>query len=85
MASGLPVIAADTPVNREILGNEGPTACALFFPVGDAKALRRLIEMLIHAPIVRAEMGRYGLKRSAQFSWERCAQEVMAILREVAR
>jgi len=79
MASGLPIVAADVPVNREILGD-----CALFYSPPDSPRLLRLtLEHLLADRDLQAELGQRGLERSKGFSWEKCAQETMAILREV--
>ncbi len=48
-AAGLPVVAADTPVNREILGSGG-----FFYPVGDVAAAADAIEALALHPSTRS-------------------------------
>ena len=52
MACGLPVVATDTPVNRELLGDDG-----VYAPVGDARALAERLIGLLRAPERRRRLG----------------------------
>jgi glycosyltransferase involved in cell wall biosynthesis len=79
MAMGLPVIASDIPVHREVAGG-----AALFFspldPAGLAAQCRRLIE---DEPL-RARLRAAGLERVRNFSWRRHFQEILAAAAEAA-
>ena len=79
MHSGLPILASDIPVFREVAGN-----AALFvnpLSAGDiAAGLRRLVDD--HR--ARAELVEVGRGRRGLFSWERAAREVAVALRAAA-
>jgi glycosyltransferase involved in cell wall biosynthesis len=77
MAMGLPVVAFETPAQRELLGPLG-----VYAPVGDSAALARSIADLSVRPARRAELGAQLRQRATQhFGWERGG----AILDEVYR
>ena len=65
MACGLPVVATDTPVNHELLGEEG-----VYVPVDDAPALAVRVAELLGNPREREARGA-ALRRRAveQFAW----------------
>jgi glycosyltransferase involved in cell wall biosynthesis len=78
LAAGVPVIASDIPVLREVLGD-----CALFAPPGDvdafADALRRILadERSLRPMIERGRM------RARDFSWAGVAQRVVGVYRSL--
>lgn len=74
-AHGLPVIASDLPVLREVAG-EG----ALYFPVGDAQALADGIEALNNDNTLFAELSAKALKNASRFSWDKAAKETNALI-----
>jgi len=78
MACGCPVVASDTPALREVLGGAG-----LHAPVGDAAAFAAALTEL-RAPGLAARLREKGLLRAQAFSWERTAQETLAIYQEAA-
>ncbi|MGY4706897.1 glycosyltransferase family 4 protein [Candidatus Bipolaricaulota sp. J31] len=78
MASGTPIIASDLPVFHEICQN-----AALYFPVNDATKLAEQVITLIENPEVREQLGRLGLKRAKNFSWERTAVQMVKIFEEL--
>ena len=59
MASGVPVVAADIPATREILGD-----CGLLTPLKNVPALARAIERMIDDPQLRRIFRRRGLERA---------------------
>jgi glycosyltransferase involved in cell wall biosynthesis len=78
MASGLPVIASDLPVHREICGE-----AAMYFPTFSAEALaERIIQLseceTADAEKKRVQMHEMGLMRSQDFQW---SKHVEALLR----
>lgn len=76
MAAGLPVIASDFPVWREIV--EG-ARCGLVVDPLDVDALAEALRRLLQNPDEAAEMGRRG--RAAvleQYDWEREARALLA-------
>ena len=64
MASGLPVVAADCRVTREIVGATGT-----FFTPGDGAQLANAILELVVNPVRRRALGRVARLRARQFSW----------------
>jgi glycosyltransferase involved in cell wall biosynthesis len=78
MACGCPVVTSDTPALLEVVGGAG-----LHAAVGDATAFGAALTRL-RTPGLRSELRERGLTRARQFSWERTAQETLAIYHEAA-
>lgn len=72
MAFALPIIAADTPVSREVCGD-----AAAFFPANDDKALANLIQRFYTHPEELALASRLSAERAANFDWKRAARETL--------
>lgn len=78
LASGLPVIAPDTPVSREILGD--CPACR-FFPVSDPGTIPTLIkELLSGTP--RDELARAARREVESWSWEEATRQLLGYYEE---
>ena len=75
MACGLPVVATDTPVNRELLGEAG-----VYAPVEDPAALAARLSELLLAP-ERARVLGATLRRRAEreFSWPRLTDRLLGV------
>jgi len=80
MASGLPIIAADTQINREICGN-----AALYFRPFDAEYLAEKIVELYQRPGLANTLRYNSLKRASKFSWESHVERLMEIMLKLAR
>jgi len=66
MAYGLPIVAADTPVNREICGES-----ALYFRTRDPDDLAEKIRLLSADEALRQKCSESGRRRAAShFKWE---------------
>jgi glycosyltransferase involved in cell wall biosynthesis len=74
MASGLPVIASDLAVHREICGR-----AALYFPRFSACALARRVREASESPELRETMRTTGSRRSQDFSWSSHINELLAL------
>lgn len=74
MAKGLPIVAADTPSNREIAGGVG-----LFFPPADAAMLAGVLGDLIGNAALREAKAAAALQRAKDFSWSRAAEQTLAV------
>lgn len=73
MACGLPTVAFDTPVNREILGEWGLYAC-----LGDASSLAATILDAISDQALLADLSTKLRQRAVRhFSWENTARQLM--------
>jgi glycosyltransferase involved in cell wall biosynthesis len=79
MARGLPIVVADTPVNREITGDAGLT-----FPTLDADALAAILAALISDAEKRGIYAARSLARARAFSWRAAALSTLAVLDEAA-
>ena len=79
MACGRAVVASDTPVNRELLGEEGTYA-----PVGDATGLAdRIIELLRQPGLTRARGAALRRRAEQEFGWPALAARLEAVYREL--
>ncbi|MHB1319897.1 MAG: glycosyltransferase family 4 protein [Anaerolineae bacterium] len=76
MAMGLPVVAYDTPVNREYLGSLGIYAT----PLGDVTALAEALASLVADPLEAQTLGeRLRERADRHFSWARTGRQLMHI------
>ena len=72
MASGLPILAADIPNNREICG-----PAAVYFSPFDHQALADLLGNVIVNGSLRNSLSIAGVERSEKFSWLRTAGSLL--------
>lgn len=75
MAAGLPVLAADTPVTREICGD-----AAVYFSGEDHCELAEQLRLLRDNVEARKRMRRAGLARVRLFRWDRHLRELASHL-----
>jgi glycosyltransferase involved in cell wall biosynthesis len=75
MASGLPLIAADTTVNREVCADG-----AVYFPPHDAGRLAELVAHFCLHPADLVHAANAGLARAVVFDWRRAARETLSWL-----
>jgi glycosyltransferase involved in cell wall biosynthesis len=68
MAAGVPVVARDIPVTREVAGD-----AALYVAGGGERAWAEAIEALLSDGRLRQSLAERGRARAAQFTWERTA------------
>ena len=80
MASGLPVVASDLAVHREICGE-----AALYFPRFSSGALAEQIMLADRSPAQATSMGEIGIKRSRDFSWDKHVEELLQLARRLAK
>jgi glycosyltransferase involved in cell wall biosynthesis len=73
LACGIPVVASDIPVLREVTGG-----LAQYVPVGDVDALAATLKITLEADDSGREERRAW---AATFSWERCATQTVAAYR----
>jgi glycosyltransferase involved in cell wall biosynthesis len=79
MASGLPIVAADLPLNREMCGD-----AALYYAARDPAEMARTIARAARDEALRAGLRAAGQARARQFSWDDHVDGVMAVVREAA-
>lgn len=80
MAGGLPIVASDLAVHREICGE-----AALYFPRFDAQALAERVGELVASPQRAERMSTVGRDRSRQFSWKAHVEEVVLLAHTLTR
>jgi alpha-1,3-rhamnosyl/mannosyltransferase len=78
MASGVPVVTSSVSCLPEIAGD----AAELVHP-DDVDGLRETLARLLEDDARREELRLLGLKRAKCFSWQRCAEETVAVYRRV--
>jgi glycosyltransferase involved in cell wall biosynthesis len=76
MASGLPVVASDLPVHREICG-----AAALYFPRFSPEHLAETVAQIAGSPERSKQMAALGLERLRQFSWKVHVEKILDLSR----
>jgi glycosyltransferase involved in cell wall biosynthesis len=79
MASGLPVIASDLAVHREICGE-----AALYFPRFAPEILAERIMQVCESDEQRTAMREMGMSRSREFSWDKHVAELLLLARRLA-
>jgi len=78
MASGLPIIAADTDSNREVAGTAGH-----FFSLGDEKSLANNIIRFMNDRCLYVCSSRNSLNRAQDFCWNKTANSLLYIMQEL--
>ena len=68
MALGVPVIAADNEINREVSGD-----APFYFELNDARDLAKVLRDLCSNQTLRAEKVRLGMRVADSYSWNRTA------------
>jgi len=79
MASGVPVVAADLPVHREVCGE-----AAEFFSVFDEAELAERCVRVLADRSCHEQLKTNGLERSRQFSWDKHTQQLVALIDRIA-
>jgi glycosyltransferase involved in cell wall biosynthesis len=74
MASGVPILASDTEINREIAQD-----VANYFPTGNVSALVEGIQAILADPIGQRTKIEAGILRSKEFSWLQCARQTAEV------
>jgi glycosyltransferase involved in cell wall biosynthesis len=82
MSAGIPVIASDFPVWRQIVQSSG---CGLLVNPLDPLAIANAIEWLLRHPAEAEAMGRNGQRAVAdRYNWEREAKSLLAVYKVLA-
>ena len=74
MASGLPVVASDLPVHREICAE-----AARYFPRFSPEILAEQVEQAVQSTDQIAAMREMGVLRSRDFSWNKHVEELLRL------
>jgi glycosyltransferase involved in cell wall biosynthesis len=78
MACGAPVLTSTTSSLPEVAGD-----AALLADPADTAAIAAGLARLASDPQLRGELRARGLQRAAQFTWARCAEQTLAVLRSL--
>lgn len=78
MASGLPVIASDLPVHREICGES-----AAYFPRFSEAALADAVSIVAGSSEISKRMAAAGIERARQFSWKTHVAKLLELCRSL--
>jgi glycosyltransferase involved in cell wall biosynthesis len=76
MSIGLPVLASDIPVLREVGGD-----AALWFDPRSTRSIAESLQVVATQPQRMSELSAAGLARAQQFSWRRVAEETLHVFR----
>lgn len=78
MASGLPVVAADMPVNREVCEPAG-----LYFQTFDEEMLANLLKRIMNSKGELKTQSDLSLKRAEHFSWKNYSEQIFKIFQNL--
>ncbi len=76
MACEVPIAASSSSSMPEVVGE-----AALFFDAYDAYSIARAIDRILTDEILRKNLVKAGLERIENFSWEKCAQETLQVIK----
>ena len=81
MALAQPVVAYDSPVHREYLGDLG-----VYAPTGDVDAFTRCLADLLHDPQRRQSLG-WQLRQRAirEYNWHSAGEKIVSIYRQLTK
>jgi glycosyltransferase involved in cell wall biosynthesis len=80
MSSGLPVVASDLAVHREICGDAG-----IYFPSFSAEALADRVLQIQESPELAENLSHNGLRRASEFSWSGHVERLIALAQELVQ
>ena len=80
MSSGLPVVASDLPVHREICGDAG-----IYFPRFSPDALAERVLQIQESPELAEKLSGNGLRRACDFSWSKHVERLVVLAQELVQ
>lgn len=78
MACGVPTVVSNTPSLVEVGGE-----ASLSFDAHSIDDIAKVLDNIVSNSKLREKMRKLGLKRVSQFSWNRCANETIEIIKKV--
>ena len=79
MASGTPIACSNTAAMPEVVGN-----AAEFFDPEDVSNMAAAIDRLLKDADLRQALSRRAIERTKEFSWQRTAENTLAVIKDVA-
>src|SRR5882724_9445146 len=76
MSCGVPVVASDLPVHREVAGD-----AAVYFPRFSPEILALQVRDVVNSPPLAQDLSRSGERRAADFSWTKHVEELVGVAR----
>jgi glycosyltransferase involved in cell wall biosynthesis len=80
MSSGLPVVASDLAVHREICGDAG-----IYFSRFSPDALAERVLQVQESPELAEKLSRNGLRRACDFRWSKHVERLVILAQELVR
>ena len=80
MSSGLPVVASDLPVHREVCGDAG-----IYFPRFSPDVLAEMVLKIQESPELAEKLSRNGLRRARDFSWSDHVDRLVVLAEELVQ
>lgn len=78
MAQGCPVISSDRSSMPEVIGDAGE-----FFDPTSPESMATAIKRVVYSPSHTQALRELGQRRLTQFTWERCAEQTLALYRSL--
>ncbi|HLW85823.1 MAG TPA: glycosyltransferase family 1 protein [Candidatus Sulfotelmatobacter sp.] len=78
MSSGLPVVASDLSVHREICGTAG-----VYFHRFSPEELAQLVITVAGSSELATRLAQAGIERASEFSWKRHVDQILSLAREI--
>lgn len=80
MACGVPIIASDIPVHREILQGAG-----VMVPPHDVEAMANAFYSVLTNGHIRSQLSHAALARGKAFTWSETARQTMLVYEQASR
>ena len=80
MSSGLPIVASDLPVHREICGDAG-----IYFSRFSPEALAEQVLRVQVSSEFSERLSSNGLRRARDFSWRQHVEQLVVLARQLVR
>jgi len=80
MAAGIPIVASDLPVFREILQNQKN---ALFFEPGNSQALANAIKQILTSDELAQKLSENAKKTAEKYTYEKRAEKICEIIKNL--